>query len=144
MDTRPTTEEARGLNWDDQLANQERKSGVRLQDDVSELKSKLGQEAKQEPELGFYALYDRIYRRDVLTAAWRLVLAHNGAPGVDGVTCQDIIGGLARLSSSTNSMQRCVPNATSRRRSNAFISLSRMVRCDRWEFPRLETVSFKR
>ncbi|MBV8555911.1 MAG: hypothetical protein JO116_10125, partial [Planctomycetaceae bacterium] len=42
---------------------------------------------------GFYALDDRIFRLDVLTAAWWLVLAHKGAPGVEGVTCQDIIDG---------------------------------------------------
>jgi RNA-directed DNA polymerase len=34
-----------------------------------------------------------VYRFDVLTAAWWLVLAKNSAPGVDGVSCQDIIDG---------------------------------------------------
>jgi RNA-directed DNA polymerase len=38
-------------------------------------------------------LYDRIYRLDVLTAAWHLVLKNNSAPGVDGMSCQDIING---------------------------------------------------
>jgi RNA-directed DNA polymerase len=38
-------------------------------------------------------LYDRICRNDVLTAAWWLVMQHNGAPGVDGVRVQDIIDG---------------------------------------------------
>ena len=49
--------------------------------------------AKKEPKFRFYALYDRIYRLDVLTAAWWLVLEHKGAPGVDGMTCPDIIDG---------------------------------------------------
>ena len=60
---------------------------------VSELRWKLGQKAKQEPKFRFYTLYDRIIRHDVLKAAWWLVLEHNGAPGVDGMSCQDIIDG---------------------------------------------------
>ena len=57
---------------------------------VSRLRMKLSQKAKLEPKFRFYALYDRVFRFDVLQAAWSLVRKSKTTPGVDGITFADI------------------------------------------------------
>src|SRR5579862_7775170 len=57
---------------------------------VRELQRKLYVCAKRSKTRRFHALYDRIYRSDVLWEAWRRVGSKRGAAGVDGESIQAI------------------------------------------------------
>jgi len=59
-------------------------------DNVQRLQHRLRDAAKQHPGRRFHALYDRIYRSDVLWAALRTVKRNKGAAGVDATTLSDV------------------------------------------------------
>jgi RNA-directed DNA polymerase len=54
--------------------------------DVRELQRTLWASAKRSPERRFHALFDRIWRSDVLWEAWERVRRNRGAAGVDRLT----------------------------------------------------------
>jgi RNA-directed DNA polymerase len=62
-----------------------------LPDKLHQLRWKLNQKAKNEPKFRFYALYDRVFRMDVLEAAWKHVGKKDKAAGIDGVRAEDIL-----------------------------------------------------
>ena len=63
---------------------------LRTPDTIRNLQRKLYLKAKKEPEYRFYALYDKLYRDDILAHAYEVARANEGAPGVDGVTFKAI------------------------------------------------------
>jgi retron-type reverse transcriptase len=59
-------------------------------DTVQKLQGALHAKAKGDSNYRFYSLYDKLYRTDVLWAAWRRCRANGGVAGVDGQTFEDI------------------------------------------------------
>ena len=57
---------------------------------VQKLQTALHAKAKQSPDFRFYALYDKVYRRDVLAYAYERCQANGGAAGVDNQNFEDI------------------------------------------------------
>jgi RNA-directed DNA polymerase len=70
-------------------------------DKVRRLQRRLWVAAKRSPERRFHALYDRIFRGDVLEEAWRRVRANRGAAGVDQQTGTGQLGTAGPLRSQT-------------------------------------------
>src|SRR6202049_4861159 len=57
---------------------------------VQKLQMALHAKAKTEAEYRFYALYDKIYREDILAHAYAQCRSNKGSPGVDGQDFADI------------------------------------------------------
>ena len=57
---------------------------------VQKLQTALHAKAKDSPNFRFYALYDKVYRKDVLAFAYACCKANGGAAGVDHQTFEDI------------------------------------------------------
>jgi len=57
---------------------------------VQKLQMALHAKAKESPDFRFYALYDKVYREDVLAFAYECCEANGGAAGVDGQTFEGI------------------------------------------------------
>ena len=57
---------------------------------VRQLQNKLYLTAKKCSSRRFHALYDKVYRDDVMYEAWKRVKANKGSSGVDGITIEDI------------------------------------------------------
>jgi retron-type reverse transcriptase len=57
---------------------------------VRKLQDALHSKAKDAPGYRFYALYDKLYREDILRFAYDRCKANGGAPGVDGQDFEDI------------------------------------------------------
>jgi group II intron reverse transcriptase/maturase len=57
---------------------------------IQKLQTALHDKAKGSPNFRFYALYDKVYRKDVLAFAYQCCKANGGAAGVDGQGFEDI------------------------------------------------------
>jgi RNA-directed DNA polymerase len=57
---------------------------------VQKLQMALHAKAKESPDFRFYALYDKVYRTDVLVYAYQRCKANRGAAGMDNQTFEDI------------------------------------------------------
>jgi RNA-directed DNA polymerase len=87
---------------------------IRLPAKLTSLRQKLYRKAKMEPKFRFYVLYDRIFRRDVLSSAYRIARANKGKAGVDGVTFDDIETGPGGIEGFLDEIQESLKSKTYR------------------------------
>jgi RNA-directed DNA polymerase len=78
------------------------------------LRQKLGQRAKQQKRYRFYSLYGLVYRKDVLHAALAAVRRNDGAPGVDGLSLDQITATPEREAAFLDEIERSLKEKTCR------------------------------
>jgi RNA-directed DNA polymerase len=105
METSPTTEQA---------AEVRSLREALLPSKLRELRQKLGQKAKQQKRYRFYSLYALVGRRDVLQAAFAAVRRNAGAPGVDGVTLDQIAATTESAAAFLDEVERSLKEKTYR------------------------------
>src|SRR5688572_9251113 len=72
------------------VARNGRLGNLSTPESVQKLQSALHAKAKERPGFRFYALYDKVYRADVLSHAYERCRTNGGAAGVDGQRFEDI------------------------------------------------------
>src|SRR6202453_2801195 len=84
--------EGRGLSsgQTQQVVRDGRLGNLATPKSVQKLQTALHAKAKTEAKFRFYALYDKIYREDILAHAYAQCRSNKGAPGVDGQDFSDV------------------------------------------------------
>ena len=61
------------------------------QDKVRELQRKPYLSAEENKKRRYHALYDKVYRIDILWKAWKQVKANGGTGGIDKIYIEDVV-----------------------------------------------------
>src|SRR6266705_3818278 len=111
--------EARGADWMNHPTTEyvEEELTIRealLPPQLRALRQKLSQKAKQQKRFRFYSLYAHVCRADTLQAAWKAVRANDVAPGVDGVSIEQIAASPESEAAFLDELQRSLMEKTYR------------------------------
>jgi RNA-directed DNA polymerase len=112
-------------------------------DKTQQLQRKLYLAAKGSRNRRFHALYDRIFRSDILWRAWQEVRQNGGSAGSDGLSITDIEqAGVAAFLAQIE--QDLKTNTYRPSRCCGYISRNRMAVNDRWASRRFATGWYSR